>query len=108
MRYIFLNEKFCILIRFSLKFVPTGLFDNMSTLVQVMTWCLAGDKPLTEAMMTQLTDAYMRHKGDELNHEIHPINLHTGKGMRFFLRMLCIQSIVSIVYVYTETILTVC
>ena len=39
-RCIFVYEKFCILIRISLKFVPKGLIDNMSALVQVMAWCL--------------------------------------------------------------------
>ena len=42
-----------------LKFVPKGLIDNMSSLVQVMAWRLTGDKPLPEPMMTQFTDAYI-------------------------------------------------
>ena len=58
---IFVNEKFCILIRITLKFVPKGLFDNMSALVQVKGWRITGDKPLPEPMVTQFTDAYMRH-----------------------------------------------
>ena len=52
------------------KSVPEGPFNNMSVLVQVMAWCRPGDKPLSEAMLTQFTDAYtcMRHYmgGDEL------------------------------------------
>ena len=36
--YIFMNGKFCILIQISLKFVPKGLIDNQSALVQVMAW----------------------------------------------------------------------
>ena len=32
-RCIFVNEKFCILIEISLKFVPKGPIDNMSALV---------------------------------------------------------------------------
>ena len=58
---IFMNEKFCILIPISLKFVPKGLIDNMSALVQVMAWCLTGDKPIPEPVMTHFTDAYMQH-----------------------------------------------
>ena len=53
-----MNEKFCILIRILLKFVPKGPIDDKSALVQVMAWCWAGDRPLTEPMLTQLNDAY--------------------------------------------------
>ena len=35
--------------------------DNKAALVQIMTWCFEGDKPLFETMMTKFTDAYMRH-----------------------------------------------
>ena len=58
---IFINEKFCILIRISLKIVFKASIDNKSALVQVMAWRRTGDKPLHEPMMTQITDAYMRH-----------------------------------------------
>ena len=61
---IFMNEKLCIFIRITLKFVPKGLIDNESALVQVMDWHCAGDKPLPEPMMTQFIDAYMRHWGE--------------------------------------------
>ena len=48
---IFLNEKFCIVIRISLKFVPKGpIGDNKWALVQVMAW-------------RQFIDTYMRHWG---------------------------------------------
>ena len=60
-KYIFMNEKFCILIRISLKFVLKGPIDNKSVLVQVMAWRRIGDKPLSEPMLTQFTDGYMRH-----------------------------------------------
>ena len=33
---IFMNEKLCILVRISLKFVPKGPIDNKSALVQVL------------------------------------------------------------------------
>ena len=60
-RCIFLIEKFCILIRISLKFVPKGPIDNKWALVQVMAWRRIDDKPLPEPIPTQFTDAYMRH-----------------------------------------------
>ena len=36
---IFLNEKFCILIRISMKFVPKGPIDNKRALIQAVAWC---------------------------------------------------------------------
>ena len=65
-RCIFVNEKFCILVKISLKFVPKGLIDNKPALVEIMAWRQIGDKPLSEPMLTQFTDAYMRHKGENL------------------------------------------
>ena len=58
---IFFNEKFCILIEISLKFVPKGPIDNNSALVQIMAWRWIGDKPLSEPMLTRFSDAYMQH-----------------------------------------------
>ena len=58
---IFMNENFCSLIRISLKFVPQGLNDNKSALVQAMALCQLGDKPLHGPLMAQFTDVYMRH-----------------------------------------------
>ena len=49
---IFMNEKFSIAIRISLKFVPKGPINNKSALDQVMAWRLTGDKPLPEPMLT--------------------------------------------------------
>ena len=45
----------------SLKFVPKGPINNTPALVQIMAWPRTGDKPLSEPMMTQFNDAYMRH-----------------------------------------------
>ena len=42
---IFFNEDICISINFSLIFVPTGQLNNIALLVQIMPWCLPGDKP---------------------------------------------------------------
>ena len=61
---ILMNEKFCILIKISLKFVPKGLIDNKTALVQVMAWHRTGNKPLPEPMLIKFTDAYMRHQGE--------------------------------------------
>ena len=58
---IFLNENDRIPIWISLKFVPRSPIDNKPALVQVMAWHWTGAKPLTELMLTQFTDAYMRH-----------------------------------------------
>ena len=58
---IFLNQNDRIPIRISLKFVPRSPIDNKPALVQVMAWRRTGDKPLPEVMLTQFTDAYMRH-----------------------------------------------
>ena len=51
---IFLNENVWISINISLKFVPRGQINNIPTLVQVMAWRRAGDKPLSEPMMVRL------------------------------------------------------
>ena len=49
------------MIEIRLKFVPMSPIDNKPALVQVMAWRRKGDKPLTEPMRTQFTNAYMRH-----------------------------------------------
>ena len=58
---IFMNENLCTLIQISLQFVPKGPIDNIPALVQVMACRLFGAKPLPEPMLTQFTEAYMRH-----------------------------------------------
>ena len=50
--------------KISLKYVSWGLIDNMSALVQIMARRCPGDKPLSEPMLTQFTDAYMWHQGE--------------------------------------------
>ena len=62
-RCILVNEKFCNLIKISLKSVPQGLVDNNQALIHIMTWCRPGDKPLSDPRLTWLADAYMRHQG---------------------------------------------
>ena len=63
---IFMNEKFCILVRISLKFVPKGPIDNNPVLVHIIAWPQIGAKPLPEPMLTWLTDTYTGLGGDEL------------------------------------------
>ena len=60
-KYIFMNEKFCIAIKISQKFVPKCPIKNKSALVQVMACRRIGDKPLPEPMLTQFTFVYMQH-----------------------------------------------
>ena len=62
-RCISMNEKSCILIKISMKFVPWGLIDNKPALIKTMAWCWIGDKLLSEPMLTQFTDPYMQHLG---------------------------------------------
>ena len=58
---IFLNENDRIPIRISLKFVPRSPNDNKPALVRVVAWRRTGAKPLPKLMLTQFTDANMRH-----------------------------------------------
>ena len=55
------NESVWISITISLKFIPKGPIDYKSALVQEMAWHRTGEKPLPESMLTQFTDAYIRH-----------------------------------------------
>ena len=58
---IFLNENISISIKISLKFIPKGPIDNTPALVQIMSWCRLGDKPLYEPKLFSLLTTYMRH-----------------------------------------------
>ena len=64
---IFVNEKFCNLIKMSLSFVPKRFNDNNSALIQVLVWRLFGAKPFSEATLTLFTDAYMRRYGEMIH-----------------------------------------
>ena len=64
---IFVNEKFCILIKTLLKLVPKGSIDNVPkgsidntpALVWIVAWHWIGDKPLSEPVLIQFIDAYL-------------------------------------------------
>ena len=43
------------------QFIPKGPIDYKSALAQVVAWHRTGEKPLPESMLTQFTDAYIRH-----------------------------------------------
>ena len=43
----------------SLKYVPSGLIDNVAALVQIMAWCWIGGKIICEPIIVCCTDAYM-------------------------------------------------
>ena len=58
---IFFNENVWISIKTSLKFVSDGPINKIPALFQIMAWRRPGDKPLSEPMMVEFTDAYMRH-----------------------------------------------
>ena len=62
-----MNEKLCILLRISWKFVSNRLIYNKPGLVHIMAWRRRGDKPLPEALLTQLTDAYAVQGGESNN-----------------------------------------
>ena len=65
-RCIFVNEKFYILIKNLLKFVPKGPIDNSPALVEIMAWRQIGSKPLSEPMLTWFTDTYATPGGNGL------------------------------------------
>ena len=50
----------------SLQYIPWGITNNMSAVAQIMAW-LPGNKPLSEPMLTKVTDAYTPHYGGEQN-----------------------------------------
>ena len=56
----FANENIWISIKMSLMSVHQGPINNIPALVQIMAWCLPGDKPLSEPMLTQFTEGDLR------------------------------------------------
>ena len=60
-KYIFVNEKLCLSVKISLKFVSKGPIDNIQVLDQKKVRRRTGDKALSEPMLTWFTDTYMQH-----------------------------------------------
>ena len=58
-KWIFVNGNAWILIKISLKFVPSDPLNNILALVEILAWCQPDDKPLFEPMMTYVIEAYM-------------------------------------------------
>ena len=57
---VFVNENVWISIKISMKFVPNDPINNSPALVQIMACRRPGNKPLSEPVMAEFTDAYMR------------------------------------------------
>ena len=55
------NEDIFTSIKISLKFIPKDPINDKSSLVQMMVWHRAGDRSLSEPMMTWLIEAYACH-----------------------------------------------
>ena len=55
---IYLQWKY---LNFNYNFTEVYSQRSKSALVQVMAWHRTGEKPLPESMLTQFTDAYIRH-----------------------------------------------
>ena len=49
----FLNENAWIFHKISLRFVRQIRINNIPVFVQIMSWCRAGDKPLSETIMVR-------------------------------------------------------
>ena len=58
---IFLHENIRSSNKISLKYIPSGLNNNIPALIQIMAWHRPDDKPSFEPMLTQFTDECMRH-----------------------------------------------
>ena len=61
MKCISLNEIVWMSIKISLKFVPKGAIYNIPALVPIMAVCRPAEKPLSEPMLIQFTNAFMQH-----------------------------------------------
>ena len=65
-RCIFVNKKFCILMKRSLNFVPKYPIDNNPALVYIMAWRWTGDKPLFEPILIKSLTYICGTRRDEL------------------------------------------
>ena len=64
---IFVNEKFCILNRISLKFVAKRSFDKKISIGSCNGLAPSRRQPLHEPMLAYFVDVYMRTREDELS-----------------------------------------
>ena len=51
-KWIFLNEKVCIMVKIQLKFVSYGPINSIPALVEIMDWHQPDDKPLSEPLIS--------------------------------------------------------
>ena len=58
---IFVNENAQTSIKISRKFVPCCLIKNIPALVRIIAWRQPSENPLSQPMMAQFIDTYMRH-----------------------------------------------
>ena len=85
----------------SLKFVPSGPVNNMSTLVQIMACRRTGDKPLSEPMLTLLRDHMASPSDNELKEHLSNISCFLLKKILHIWKM---SSVISPPYWYMESV----
>ena len=85
----FLKENVWILLKISLTFVPTLRINNIPALVQMMTWCRSGEKPLSEPMLARFTDAYIRDSSSFFRNVNDSIKSLKKTVMSIFLSITC-------------------
>ena len=54
-------KSFVFWLKFHWSLFLKGPMESKPSLVEIMTWCRIGDKPLFEPMLTMFTDAYLWH-----------------------------------------------
>ena len=64
---VFVNEKFCILIKIQLEFVTKDPIKDNPAMVEIMAWCRIGDKPVSDPIHWRI---YTALGGDELKDPI--------------------------------------
>ena len=64
LKYIFMNEKSCILIKNSLFFLLRVQLAITQHWFYMMAWRRPGDEPLSEPILSRFIDAYIRHQGE--------------------------------------------
>ena len=108
LKWIFLNENVWISIEISLKFVPKGQINNIPGLVQIMAWCVPGDKPLSEPMMVSLLTHICVTRPQWVKKCRHCIYVNVRSNAITFKRVLVIvdATIYSKIYIFDLVLLT--